>query len=149
MTRPARDSILAALALTAAGLWGCAARAEMLDGRRLHVIDGDTVRLSRAETIRILNIDAPETRGARCERELIMGLRAKERLRALLAGPIRIERCEPSGRCRDRYGRTLARLVTATGDAGLQLIAEGHALPWAPGPEAKAARIAAWCGRTR
>ena len=46
--------------------------------------------------IRISNIDTPETFRPRCERELVLGLKAKERLRALLdAGPVTFT---PSGK---------------------------------------------------
>lgn len=114
---------------------------------RVVIIDGDTVDIA-GERIRILNIDAPETRGARCERELVLGLRAKERLSKLLrASQVSIQRCESSGRCTDGYGRTLARLRTAEGDVGAVLIAEGLALPWAAGAAAKEQRIMTWCSR--
>ncbi|MGO4677985.1 thermonuclease family protein [Bosea sp. 2YAB26] len=114
---------------------------------RVVIIDGDTVDIA-GERIRILNIDAPETRGARCEDELILGLLAKERLAELLrAGPVAIDRCESSGRCEDRYGRTLARLRTAKGDVGAILIAEGLAQPWKAGGAARAQRIQTWCPR--
>jgi len=114
---------------------------------RVVIIDGDTVDIA-GERIRILNIDSPETRGSRCERELVLGLKAKERLAALLrAGPVTIDRCESTGRCVDRYGRTLARLGTAAGDVGAILIAEGLAEPWRPGRAAAEQRVVRWCGR--
>ena len=65
---------------------------------------------------------------------------AKERLRALLdSGPVTFT---PSGK--DRYGRTLATVRAGDIDVGEKLIAEGHALRWASGPQAKAARLATW-----
>lgn len=132
------------------------ARAETIDGDRITIIDGDTVALPcpglglcKQERIRILNIDAPETRGAVCEAENIAGLAAKEALRNLLKGQmVDIIRCEPeTGRCEDRYRRTLARLATQSGDVGQALIASGHALPWAPGAAAKFQRQQHWCGK--
>lgn len=144
------------LAAAAGLLIGAAAFAETIDGTATIIIDGDTIALpctgeiSRgcAERVRILNIDAPETRGAVCEAERMAGLEAKARLAALLRGqPVNIERCEgDTGRCADRYGRTLARLSTSTGDIGQALIASGHALPWQPGAAAKFARQQHWCG---
>lgn len=114
---------------------------------RVVIIDGDTVDIA-GERIRILNIDAPETRRSRCEDELVLGLLAKERLAELLrAGPVTIDRCEASGRCEDRYGRTLARLRTAEGDVGAVLIAEGLAQPWRPGKAAAEGRLRVWCSR--
>lgn len=129
------------IALLAALLISTAALAES----RVVIIDGDTVDID-GERIRILNIDAPETRRSRCENELVLGLRAKERLAGLLrAGPVTIDRCESSGRCTDRYGRTLARLRTGAGDVGAVLVREGLAAPWRPGREAAEQRVAAWC----
>lgn len=131
------------------------ARAETVDGNRIVIIDGDTAALPcpgdepcRQERIRILNIDAPETRGARCEAERALGYAAKAELARLLRGQrVRVDRCEPdTGRCEDRYRRTLARLSTKAGDVGAALIATGHALPWAAGPAAKTRRQQHWCG---
>jgi endonuclease YncB( thermonuclease family) len=124
---------------------------EAVDGDRITVIDGDTVALpcavpgrGCAERVRVYSIDAPETRGARCPAEREAGLRAKARLAALLRRQaVSIERCEPgingrAPRCTDRYGRTLARLVTAAGDVGSVLIAEGLATRWPVRAD--------WCG---
>lgn len=132
--------------LDGSGKWRQFSAAQAVE-QRVIIIDGDTVDID-GERIRVLNIDAPETRGSRCERELILGLRAKERLAQLLrAGTVRVDRCEASGRCMDQYGRTLAKLSTATGDVGQILISEGLALPWRPGREAREQRVAAWCPR--
>lgn len=144
------------IAAAAGLLIGATAFAETIDGTSVIIIDGDTIALpctgeirkGCAERVRILNIDAPETRGAVCEAERIAGLEAKARLAALLRGqPVNIERCEgDTGRCADRYGRTLARLSTSTGDIGQALISSGHALPWQPGAAAKFTRQQHWCG---
>jgi micrococcal nuclease len=143
MTRLALALLFLALAAPAA--------AETVGGSRIYVVDGDTVRLPGGEVVRLYAIDAPETQPdrARCERELAAGLRAKERLRALLVGQsVAIERCEPStGRCADRYRRTLGALITPAGDVAMILIAEGHAVPWRAGKDAAQARAAHWCER--
>ena len=119
------------------------AAVETLDGRRAVIIDGDTVAFGR-ERVRIMNIDAPETRGARCERELILGLRAKERLAMLLrVGPIEIERHGVNA-----YGRTLALLDVHGLDVGQMLIREGLALPWQRGKEARDERVRYWCAES-
>ena len=92
------------------------------------------------ERVRILNIDAPETRGSCCERELVLGLKAKERLAGLLrAGSVDIVR---DGE--DRDSRTLARVSVSGIDVGSVLIGEGLALPWRDGPEAR--EVQYWCG---
>lgn len=135
--------------------------AETVPPGRIVIIDGDTVELpciapacTGVERIRIYNIDAPEIGGARCAAEREMGLEAKAALAALLHGqPVTIHRCEPAEhptyppRCRDRFGRTLARLATPAGDVGEAMIARGKALPWAPGRAAHDARAAIFCGR--
>ena len=117
------------------------AASETFDGRRAVIIDGDTIALG-SERIRILNIDAPESFRSHCERELAAGLRAKERLAALVrSGTIEIER-----RGEDRYRRTLARVYVGGRDVGEVLVREGLALPWRDGAEAKEDRTRHWCG---
>lgn len=123
-------------------------KAETVDGRRAVIIDGDTVSIDR-ERIRILNIDAPETYRSRCEAELVLGLKTKERLAQLLrTGPVTVRRCD-GDRCIDPYGRSLARLEAGGRDVGEVLVSEGLALPWASGPAARQARAIYWCGSGR
>lgn len=106
------------------------------------IIDGDTIRID-GETIRILAIDTPETYKSRCENELVLGLKAKERLRALLdSGPVTFVR---DGL--DRYQRTLATVYAGKVNVGYALLQEGHALPYKPGGENKLARLRVWCGQ--
>jgi endonuclease YncB( thermonuclease family) len=116
---------------------------ETVDGASIIIIDGDTVGLPSRERIRILEIDTPETFDSRCENELILGLKAKERLAQLLrAGPVTIERHD-----RDRFHRTLAYLRLADGRrVGDILMAEGIALRYLPGKAAREERLARWCG---
>lgn len=109
------------------------------------IIDGDTIAIGH-ERIRILSIDTPETFRSRCENELVLGLKAKERLRALVnTGDVVYE---PAGK--DRYGRTLARVFVwdhdQKVDVGETLIKEGHALRYRAGHEAKLERLRVWCG---
>lgn len=112
---------------------------QTVDGAAIVIVDGDTVAVGE-ERVRLLDIDAPETWHPRCERELVIGLEAKQRLRELLAGPVEIER-----HGRDRYGRTLARLRTPGGDAGGALLLAGLAIPWRAGRDAWQARRDHWC----
>jgi endonuclease YncB( thermonuclease family) len=138
---PDFDMIRAVLLIVLAVLGPCPALAETFNGGRAVIIDGDTFALG-SERVRILNIDAPETRGARCERELVLGLKAKERLAGLLrAGSVDIVR---DGE--DRYSRTLARVSVGGLDVGSVLVGEGLALPWRDGLEAREARLRDWCG---
>ncbi len=57
--------------------------AEAYDGSRVVIVDGDTFGF-RKERFRILNIDTPERFRPRCERELVLAIRAKDRLAGLL-----------------------------------------------------------------
>jgi endonuclease YncB( thermonuclease family) len=126
------------------------ARPETVAGATIRVIDGDTVALpaigrAKPEHIRLIDIDAPEISHPRCAAEIEPANRATARLQALIeAGPVTVER-----HGRDRYRRTLARLWTGKGEAGAILVAEGLALPYAPGPDAWRARAAHWCGGRR
>ncbi len=95
----------------------------------IRVIDGDTVVIDR-ETIRILNIDAPEIRHAQCDSERQLGLAAKLRLKALLSGAEPVVTRGDKGRMRDKYGRTLAVLSVGGRDVGDILISEGLARQW-------------------
>jgi endonuclease YncB( thermonuclease family) len=88
-----------------------------------------------------VDIDTPETWKPNCAQERAVGLAAKARLVGLLArGKITVER---NGM--DRYRRTLAVVRVDGKDVGAMLLAEGHALPYRPGREAKAWRQAQWC----
>lgn len=114
----------------------------------IRVIDGDTVRLTSGETIRIYNIDAPETRKSRCAKEKWAGETATAYLGRLLdAGGVTISRCEiGTGRCKDRYGRTLATMATKNvTDVGDAMVGMGLALPWQSGEAAHDARAHYWC----
>jgi micrococcal nuclease len=90
----------------------------------VRVIDGDTFEANvggDAETIRFFGIDTPE-RGAPCFREATV--RAEELLGsdALLV---------PDARERDRYGRLLRYVYTASGQSiDAALVREGYARAW-------------------
>ena len=91
------------------------------------VIDGDTFRLG-GETIRIADIDTPETHPARCPEEASLGAQATERLRQLLnAGPFMLQSID---RDQDRYGRSLRMVMRGDQSIGAMLVAEGLARPW-------------------
>ncbi len=100
------------------------------------VMDGDTFYLE-GESIRIADIDAPETHPARCTYEKELGERATHRLRTLLnARPFEIR---PYERDRDMYGRKL-RVIARDGQSiGGILVSEGLARPWGGKREP-------WCG---
>lgn len=111
---------------------------------KLRIIDGDTFEMN-GETIRIANIDTPEMAPrAKCLAEANLAEIAKGELDGILGASWSgsgsailptIERGE-----RDRYGRTLARVVAVSGkDVGQELVSRGVAVPWS-------GRRAEWCG---
>ena len=106
------------------------------DQGALYVIDGDTIRIGE-ESIRIMGLDAPETRFARCDDERRRGNEAKARLLELLSVDERIGVVR-SGRV-DRYGRTLARVYVGGEDVAGIMIGEGHARAYDGG------RREGWC----
>lgn len=91
------------------------------------VIDGDTFRLD-GQSIRVADIDTPETRDYGCSAEKALGDQATARMRQLLnAGPFELQ---PYERDEDQYGRKL-RIVTRDGQSlGQILVAEGLARTW-------------------
>ena len=101
---------------------------------RCRAIDGDTLACG-AERIRIIGLDAPEMH-ARCPAELDLARASRDRLEALIAPVIAIK---PRGR--DRYRRTLAVVLDATGrNVATTLISEGLARPYDG-----RGRRAGWC----
>ncbi|MFM5930652.1 MAG: thermonuclease family protein [Novosphingobium sp.] len=114
---------MAILTLTAAALFALCPEGP----RTTCVVDGDTFWLS-GEKIRIADINAPETHGARCADERARGNRATARLIALLnAGRFEME----SGpRTHDRYGRRLVTVSRGGRSLGMVLVSEGLAETW-------------------
>lgn len=99
-------------------------------GRVAWVTDGDTFRLESGERIRIAGIDAPETHRdqAKCAGETVLGLRAKDRATALLAGrELTFRRVGRS------YKRTVATVVLDGHDLGAELVRIGVAAWWPRG----------------
>lgn len=105
-----------------------------------YVYDGDTVALrcgGREERARLIGLDTPETRGARCEAESIAGDDATERLRALIAkGGVTFTR-----HGRDTHGRWLIQLRVGGVDVADTMIREEYAVPYSGGTRID------WCAR--
>lgn len=100
------------------------------------VVDGDTFRMDGA-TIRISDIDAPETHPPRCAYETDLGDRATRRLSRLLsAHSFQLVRAD---RDLDRYGRQLRVVIRDGRSIGKMLVAEGLARPWT-------GKRRPWCG---
>ena len=91
------------------------------------IVDGDTISIA-GERIRLVGIDAPESFRSRCENELVLGLKAKQRLRELVDnGSIRIELAG-----QDRYGRTLATVFAGASTWARHCCAKGMRCPTSP-----------------
>ena len=97
-------------------------------------VDGDTLAVD-GERVRLLGIDAPELHG-RCGAEKAAARAAQAALARLVAPPARLS-LQRHGR--DRYGRTLARVLADGRDVAATLLAAGHARPYAGG------RRPGWC----
>lgn len=94
------------------------------------IIDGDTIELS-GETVRILNIDAPELHHAGCDAEKRLAVLAKKRVKDLIGDGSSVTLVRGDGkRMKDRHGRTLARVLVNGADIGDTLITDGLARPW-------------------
>ncbi|WP_224406097.1 thermonuclease family protein [Afifella sp. IM 167] len=90
------------------------------------IVDGDT-GWERGVKWRALGVDTPEIGHAACGKERRLGEKARDRLRALMAGGYAIEW---AGR-RGRHLRELATVRLADGrDAGKVLVEEGLSQPW-------------------
>lgn len=123
----------------------------------IYVTDGDTIVLTTPgqprEVVRIVGMDAPETRQAKCDSELRRGLEAKSALIRLLSaacgdlGRADAERCLTVTRLPrpDRYDRTLATIKAAGRDVTAAMIGAGLARPY-DCPGGRCPRRAGWCG---
>jgi endonuclease YncB( thermonuclease family) len=104
------------------------------------VVDGDTVRLSGGEKIRISNIDTPETPPrSSCPEEARLAQAATTNLRSMVAGARDVRFVPDGDRERDVYGRLLGRVVINGVDVGEAQIAAGLAQRWQ-------GHRAWWCG---
>ena len=106
----------------------------------LRVVDGDTIVYNKF-TYRLAAYDAPEIRGARCVAEFDRGMRARDRLRDLLAGPYTLTLVLCANRkLQDKYGRYCATARVAGEDVGSILVRERLAVRFGSGkPD--------WCNR--
>jgi len=92
-------------------------------------VDGDTIACGKTY-VRIVNVDTPELGAhARCPAEAELAERARRFTAEQLAGS-KIEIRPDPKRPRDRYGRTLARVVVDGIDLGEALVAAGLAREW-------------------
>lgn len=116
------------------------------------VTDGDTIRLNDGTRVRLNGFNAPESRDPLCEREAILGNRAKERLEELAAtGRTNVIQvpcsCKPGTEGTDRcnYGRSCGILTINGRDVGQILISEGLAVPFQCGKTRCPKTPRPWC----
>ena len=84
-----------------------------------------------ARSIRVADIDAPETHDFRCAEERDLGNRATRRLRQLLnGGAVSLQAID---RDEDRYGRKLRVVLVDGRSVGDLLVGEGLARPYEGG----------------
>ena len=144
--------IAAALLLLAAP-----ALAEPIEPGRIHVVDGDTIRIEgEARSVRLVGFNTPETRRAECPAERDLGLRASRQLRQLVtAGGLDLQfvtcACargtESTPRC--NYGRSCGVLKARGEDVGAILIREGLAVPFVCGKTRCPRTPRPWCSTER
>jgi micrococcal nuclease len=91
------------------------------------VVDGDTFTMD-GTTIRIMDIDAPETHPPRCAYEADLGDRATRRLSQLLSA--RAFQLVRADRDIDKYGRQLRVVIRDGRSIGKILVGEGLARTW-------------------
>ena len=61
------------------------ASADPIESSRIHVVDGDTIRIDKQKPyIQLMGFDAPEIRGAKCSAEIDLGVKTVRRIRSLL-----------------------------------------------------------------
>jgi endonuclease YncB( thermonuclease family) len=127
--------------------------AEPIDPADVWVIDGDSVRIqNKHPNVRLVGLNAPETRNASCLTEAELGARATRRLRELVrAGGLEFEyvRCScPEGTqgtfvC--NWKRDCGTLRANGRDVGAILIAEGLAVPFVCGATSCPKTPKPWC----
>jgi len=90
-------------------------------------VDGDTIKLSNGETVRLIGIDAPESRNAFKKKKAFFGDVSKHYLDSLLTG--KKIRMEYDVSRKDRYGRTLAYVYLEDGTfINEKILREGYAM---------------------
>jgi micrococcal nuclease len=142
------------LAATALAAFPPPSRAEPIAPERIHVLDGDTIRVDGSQPdIRLVGFNAPETGPAVCLAERDLGERAARRLKQLVAGGgLELKfipcSCPPGTEGTDacNYGRRCATLEARGIDVGRTLIAERLAVPFQCGETSCPPTPRPWCG---
>jgi endonuclease YncB( thermonuclease family) len=143
---------LARWAVLIAALTGTAASAETIAGRA-SVIDGDTIEI-HGERIRILDIDAPESRQT-CTAQDGPEWRCGQKAALALSSWVAQQTVTCATTTRDKYDRHLAHCSVAGQDLGQWMAANGWAVPYRDckcevvrdaADQAKASQLGIWAG---
>ncbi|MDF2116371.1 thermonuclease family protein [Roseiarcaceae bacterium H3SJ34-1] len=129
--------------------------AEYIDPERIKVVDGDTIQLDgKSPSIRLVGFNAPETSGAKCDREQELGQMASRRLLELIeAEPVQLQIIACScasgteGTMSCNYGRKCGVLYSGGQDVGKTLIAERLAVPFICGKTRCPPTPKPWCSK--
>lgn len=126
--------------------------ADQFQTQSFTITDGDTIRLDDGTRVRLNGFNAPESIKPQCDREAILGNRAKERLQELVAtGRTHVSQiqcsCRPGteGTQQCNYGRSCGVLSVNGRDVGQILISEGLAVPYQCGPTSCPRSPRPWC----
>lgn len=100
------------------------------------MIDGDTFTLKNGEKVRLIGIDAPESRNTGRKKIGYYGREAKEHLKAYLTG--KRVRLELDVAPKDRYQRTLAYVYLEDGTfLNAELLRQGYAMVYTVPPNVR------------
>ena len=123
-----------------------------IDGKAVRVIDGDTVEVG-GKVVRLIGLNAPETRSAQCDAERQLGQRAKDELASVVASSsLDLEfvpcSCRPGTEGTDKCnrGRSCGILRAEGVNVALLLIRNGLAVPFTCGATSCPKLPRPWCG---
>jgi endonuclease YncB( thermonuclease family) len=149
--RPSMRAWVIATVLTVATV--AIAQTEPIDPSDINVLDGDTITVFKMQpNVRLVGFNAPETDRAVCPIERELGLKARDRLRALVgAGNLTFEYVDCScpaktqGTFACNYGRDCGTLKANGRDVGAILINDGLAVSFVCGPTSCPKTPRPWC----
>jgi len=124
-------------------LTGFTFRGEEKEAKIKRVIDGDTFVIengtSKGEKVRLIGVDAPETRRTARKEIGYYGQEAKQYLTSMLSGK-HVKLVFDVGK-RDRYGRLLAYVYLGKKFVNLDLVEQGYAVSYTLAPNVQYADL--------
>jgi len=124
--------------------------AEPIDPVDVRIVDGDTIQVYHQHpNVRLVGLNAPETRNAACQAEAELGTKATQRLREIVkSGNLDFSyvRCScPNTAQSCNWGRDCGTLKSNSRDVAAILIEEGLAVPFVCGPTHCPPTPRPWC----